>query len=59
AELGYKPGDLPITEGVANQCLSLPIYPEMTHDQQDYVVEQIADFFFYFAVVEPSLAHIA
>ncbi|MCB9150440.1 MAG: DegT/DnrJ/EryC1/StrS family aminotransferase [Caldilineaceae bacterium] len=59
AELGYKPGDLPVTEGVANQCLSLPIYPEMTPGQQDYVVEQIADFFAQTTVAEPSLAHIA
>ncbi|MEZ4659984.1 MAG: DegT/DnrJ/EryC1/StrS family aminotransferase [Caldilineaceae bacterium] len=59
AELAYKQGDLPETERVAAQCLSLPIYPEMTHAQQDYVVAQIADFFAQTAIIQPSLAHIA
>lgn len=59
AELAYKQGDLPETERVAAQCLSLPIYPEMTHAQQDYVVQQITDFLAQTAVVQPSLAHAA
>lgn len=57
AELGYKRGDFPITERVAASCLSLPIYPEMSHAQQDYVVEQIGDFFAQAAVLAPSLSH--
>jgi dTDP-4-amino-4,6-dideoxygalactose transaminase len=39
ASLGYAPGSLPVTEEVADTCLSLPIYPEMTEQQQDTVVE--------------------
>lgn len=41
ANLGYQRGDLPVTETVADTCLSLPIYPEMTEAQQDRVAELI------------------
>ena len=37
AHLGYCAGELPVTEEVADTCLSLPLYPEMTLAQQDYV----------------------
>ncbi|PJG51818.1 erythromycin biosynthesis sensory transduction protein eryC1 [Bradyrhizobium forestalis] len=33
AELGYRAGDLPVTEELANDFLSLPIYPELLPDQ--------------------------
>lgn len=45
ADLGYRRGALPITEEVADTCLSLPIYPEMTDAQQEYVVATIRTFF--------------
>lgn len=45
ADLGYQPGDLPVTETVAATCLSLPLYPEMTDAQQDRVVAAIRSFF--------------
>jgi dTDP-4-amino-4,6-dideoxygalactose transaminase len=45
ADLGYKRGDLPISEQVADTCLSLPLYPEMTDAQQDCVVARICEFF--------------
>lgn len=44
-ELGYRPGDLPVTEAAAAAVLSLPVYPELTPEQQAYVVTQIADFY--------------
>ena len=44
AHLGYQRGDLPVTEVVADTCLSLPLYPEMTTAQQDHVVELIYTF---------------
>lgn len=43
--LNYKPGSLPVAEEAAGQVLSLPIYPEMTDQQQDEVIAAIADFF--------------
>ena len=43
--LGYKPGDLPVTERASRECLSLPIYPELTEEMRRYVVEKIAEFY--------------
>jgi len=37
-------GDLPHTEAAARQTLALPVYPELTQAQQDYVVETIVNF---------------
>lgn len=45
AFLGYKFGDLPVSETAAKETLALPIYPELKPSQQDYVVEKIAEFF--------------
>lgn len=44
ASLGYQRGDLPVTEAIADTCLSLPLYPEMTGAQQDRIVELIYTF---------------
>jgi dTDP-4-amino-4,6-dideoxygalactose transaminase len=44
ADLGYVRGDLPVSEEVADTCLSLPLYPEMTEAQQDCVVAAITAF---------------
>ncbi len=45
AELGYKQGSFPNAEKSANQCLSLPIYPELTEEQIQRVVEVVKSFF--------------
>jgi len=42
--LGYKKGDFPVTERVAGTLLSLPMYPELTRPQIEYVVELIKKF---------------
>jgi dTDP-4-amino-4,6-dideoxygalactose transaminase len=44
-DLKYKSGDLPESERAAKETLALPIYPELTREQQQYVVDQIAIFF--------------
>lgn len=44
-ELGYRPGDLPATEEACAQVLSLPIFPELTAEQQEYVVAQVHGFY--------------
>ena len=43
-ELGYRDGDLPESEAAANAVLSLPIYPELSTMQQDYVVDAVGEF---------------
>lgn len=44
AGLGYGPGSLPETERAMTEVLSLPVYPELTDAQQDWVVESIQAF---------------
>lgn len=43
--LGYKSGDFPITERVANEVLSLPMYPELTDSQIREVANTLKDIF--------------
>ncbi len=43
--LGYRKGDLPVTERVAAEVLSLPMYPELTAEQRARVVEAVEAFF--------------
>jgi len=40
--LGYRPGSLPDTETACQEVLSLPIFPELTRDQSEYVADAIA-----------------
>jgi len=42
--LGYKLGDLPESERAADESLALPIYPELTPEQQMHVVNSIREF---------------
>ncbi|OGV56634.1 MAG: transcriptional regulator [Lentisphaerae bacterium GWF2_52_8] len=41
ASLGYKKGDMPLSEETAEKILALPIYPETTSEQRKYVVSVI------------------
>ncbi len=41
AELGYGEGDLPESERAVHEVLSLPVYPEMTMEQQTAVIEEL------------------
>ncbi len=41
AYLGYQQGDMPVSEQTANTILALPIYPESTTEQRQYVVDTI------------------
>jgi UDP-2-acetamido-2-deoxy-ribo-hexuluronate aminotransferase len=44
AYLGHKPGDFPEAEAASLEAVSLPIYSELTEEQQRSVVAAIADF---------------
>ena len=43
--LKYKKGDFPVAEHAALHTLALPVYPELSNDQQSYVVEKIKAFY--------------
>jgi dTDP-4-amino-4,6-dideoxygalactose transaminase len=45
ADLGYKQGAFPHSERAAAEVLALPIYPELSEAQQQYVVDQVAGFY--------------
>jgi dTDP-4-amino-4,6-dideoxygalactose transaminase len=43
--LKYRRGDLPHSEKASEEVLALPIYPELTEDQQSMVVDRIKAFY--------------
>ncbi len=43
--LGYEKGAFPVTEDLADNCLSLPMYPELSDKQIEYVSSKIKEFF--------------
>ena len=43
--LGYKPGDFPESERAAKETIAIPIYPELTDSDIEYVVDCINDFY--------------
>ncbi len=44
-DLGHARGDFPVSERAAEEVLALPIYPEITPDQQALVVREAAAYF--------------
>jgi dTDP-4-amino-4,6-dideoxygalactose transaminase len=44
-DLGYKHGDLPVSERLAQQTLCLPLFPSMTDEQVDLVCAAVTEFF--------------
>ena len=41
----HKSGDFPHSEYAAKHTIALPIYPELTTEMQDYVIEKIGEFY--------------
>lgn len=44
ANLNYKQGDFPVAEEACRTSLALPVYPELTKEQQEFVVSKIKEF---------------
>ena len=44
-QFGWKKGDLPKAENFYEHCLSLPMYPSLQEDEQQYVIDSINQFF--------------
>lgn len=44
-ELGWKEGDLPYAENYYKHCISLPMYPTLTYEEQNFVIEKIENFY--------------
>jgi dTDP-4-amino-4,6-dideoxygalactose transaminase len=44
AHLGYSAGDFPVTEQLADEIVSLPMFPELTDEQIAYIADAIAHF---------------
>ncbi len=42
--MGYKAGDFPVTEKIAREIVSLPMFPQLKKEQQERVVEEICKF---------------
>ena len=42
--LGFAKGDYPNAEKYYSECLSLPMYPTLTNEEQTYVIEQVKEF---------------
>jgi UDP-4-amino-4,6-dideoxy-N-acetyl-beta-L-altrosamine transaminase len=43
--LGFKKGDFPISEKYYDECISLPMFPTLTDDEHNFVIQKILDFY--------------
>lgn len=42
-ELGYKKGDLPVTEELSRTTFAIPVFPELYREEQDYIIDTLKD----------------
>ena len=42
---GNKKGDLPVVEEYYQHCLSLPMFPSLTEEEQNYIIKKVSNFF--------------
>ncbi|QJD85269.1 DegT/DnrJ/EryC1/StrS family aminotransferase [Cohnella herbarum] len=45
SDLGYQEGSMPVSEEASKRTLALPLYPEMTDGEQNYVISIVRNFF--------------
>ena len=43
-QFGWKQGDMPVAEDYYSKCLALPMFPTLTDDEQDWVIEKVKEF---------------
>jgi UDP-4-amino-4,6-dideoxy-N-acetyl-beta-L-altrosamine transaminase len=44
-QFGFKKGNFPVAEAYYEKCLSLPMYPALTNEEQEYVIENVLNFY--------------
>jgi dTDP-4-amino-4,6-dideoxygalactose transaminase len=44
-KFGWKIGDMPFAEAYYENCISLPMYPTFTDEEQDLVINKVKDFY--------------
>ena len=44
-DLGWQEGDLPVAEQYYKNCISLPMFPTLTEDEQEFVIEKVNSFY--------------
>ena len=42
---GWKEGDFPVSENYYKQCISLPVFPNLTEIEQNFVINKISEFY--------------
>lgn len=42
--LGWKQGDMPVAEDYYSKCLALPMFPSLTDEEQEWVIEKVKEF---------------
>lgn len=42
--MGWKQGDMPVAEEYYSKCLALPMFPSLTNEEQDWVIEKVLEF---------------
>ena len=57
-EFGWKEGDLPHAENYYKHCVSLPMFPTLTNDEQDYVIREINTFYKEISIMEKTIKSI-
>lgn len=40
-QFGFKKGDMPVSEAYYEKCISLPMYPTLTNEEQEFVIQQV------------------
>lgn len=43
-QLGWKQGDMPVAEDYYSKCLALPMFPSLTEEEQDWIIEKVKEF---------------